>query len=235
MQNKVCSCLIIAGDKMLRRIANKVLKKKPVAVPTGLIFDYCGYENSVKYKRPVNESMEPIPWFTYPALEFISQFDLNEKCMLEFGSGHSTLFFSQRVKEITSVETDSEWHKEIKAKNTTSNLNYILTNQDDFVKTINSINGQYDIIVIDHIFRGDCAKYSLNHLNSGGMIIFDNSDWFKDDCKILRNAGFIQIDFHGYGPINPYSWTTSIFFKGTLNLKPFSDIQPAKSFKGIVH
>ncbi len=44
------------------------------------------------------------------------------------------------------------------------------------------------------------------------MLIFDNSDWYPNAVRYLKEKlRWIQIDFHGYGPINNYTWTTSIF------------------------
>ena len=31
--------------------------------------------------------------------------------------------------------------------------------------------------------------------------------------NVLREKGFIQIDFNGFGPINGYCWSTSVFMK----------------------
>jgi hypothetical protein len=43
------------------------------------------------------------------------------------------------------------------------------------------------------------------------MLIFDNSDWYPNTVRFLQEKlGWMQIDFHGYGPINNYTWTTSI-------------------------
>ena len=44
------------------------------------------------------------------------------------------------------------------------------------------------------------------------MLILDNSDWYPNSVAFLQeNLRWIQIDFHGFGPIDNYTWTTSIF------------------------
>ena len=43
----------------------------------------------------------------------------------------------------------------------------------------------------------------------------------------------IEVDFHGFGPINNYTWTTSIFFNRNTRLKPTDNIQPHFSIAGI--
>lgn len=44
------------------------------------------------------------------------------------------------------------------------------------------------------------------------MLILDNSDWYPKSVAFLREKlRWMQTDFHGFGPINNYTWTTSIF------------------------
>jgi hypothetical protein len=39
----------------------------------------------------------------------------------------------------------------------------------------------------------------------------------------------IQVDFFGFGPINDYTWTTSIFFSRDFDFKPINgEIRPVK-------
>ncbi len=67
--------------------------------------------------------------------------------------------------------------------------------------------------MIDGKYREECLNTSLDHLNEDGIVILDNSDRHPDLCKFVRENGFTEIDFHGFGPLNEYTWTTSIFFK----------------------
>lgn len=58
------------------------------------------------------------------------------------------------------------------------------------------------------------------------MLILDNSDWYPSTIKYLqKNLNWVQIDFHGFGPINSYTWTTSIF----VNPDRVSEISYRKS------
>src|SRR5258708_8665484 len=62
-----------------------------------------GNKNSFLVQKPVNAIGEPIPWFTYPSIEYINQLDLTEVSMLEWGIGSSTLYFATRCKKIISL------------------------------------------------------------------------------------------------------------------------------------
>ena len=73
-------------------------------------------------------------------------------------------------------------------------------------------SGFYDLIIIDGIQRLACARNAVSHLNSGGMIVLDNSDWYEAAClELSENSNLIQINFSGFGPINNYCWSTSVF------------------------
>jgi len=49
----------------------------------------------------------------------------------------------------------------------------------------------------------------------------------KECGKLLREQGFIQMDFSGFGPINGYCWSTSIFMKTpTLLQRNFAGLTP---------
>jgi hypothetical protein len=66
------------------------------------------------------------------------------------------------------------------------------------------------------------------------MIILDNSDWYKETSKYLRDElDLIEVDFHGFGPINNYTWTTSIFLSRNFSFKPINNIQPHFSIAAI--
>ncbi len=79
---------------------------------SGYLYDE-GWFRSLDEKRPVDKDGNPIPWFTYPAIEFLKERLTKEMTVFEYGSGSSTLFFAERVKEIISVETNKEWFNKI--------------------------------------------------------------------------------------------------------------------------
>jgi hypothetical protein len=172
-----------------------------------------GYLNSVKTGLPVDSNGAPLPWFTYPAIEFLDSLDLREAFIFEWGSGNSSAFFARRCREIESIESDFDWHKyqlAIIAKN--QHLRLVPEGQNEYPNAINSGNHkEYDLIVIDGKQRPLCAKYAFNKLKAGGILILDNSDWYPKLCRSFRDQGLMQLDFHGHGPINPYTWTTSVF------------------------
>lgn len=173
----------------------------------------------------MDKNGDPVPWMTYPAVEYLSQFDFSKNTVFEWGSGNSSSWFSKRFESIISVESNPIWFdkcQEVLNENQTLLLREFNRkgSEDDenvikFADAILEQKGKFDVIVNDGklISRPRCNVNALKKLRRGGVIIFDNSDWFPAQCEKLRKEGFFQIDFHGNGPLNKYTWTTSIFFE----------------------
>jgi hypothetical protein len=51
------------------------------------------------------------------------------------------------------------------------------------------------------------------------MIVLDNSERYPGTTAALRAGGFFQMDFSGFGPINAYAWTTSLFMRAEQRLQ----------------
>ena len=210
----------------MRKIFNQAIirnRKNFVSPLQNILDNKYGHSNSIVMKKSVDAKLNPIPWFTYPAIEFLNQFNYTEFDIFEWGSGNSSFYFAQKCKSIISIEINSEWYdlnNEYKLKNQT----FILSNEENFDSEIMNFNQSFDIIIIDSIKRNECAKTALKKLKENGLIILDNSERHPEICQFLRENNFTEIDFHGFGPINNYTWTSSIFFK-TFSLKPAS-IQP---------
>jgi len=198
------------------------------------IFEKYGYFETLKTGKPIDFDGNHLPWFTYPAIEYLIQLDFSDKTVLEWGCGNSSIFFANRVAFIDSIEDNKEWYDEIKEK-LPSNAALHFVNNENYIDILNILGKKYDVIIIDAKRRDECANIAYKFLNNHGIIIFDNSDWFKNSSKILREKDFIQVDFHGFGPINDYTWTTSIFFSRTVELSSIDGVQPKFAIGGIHH
>lgn len=176
-----------------------------------------GQVNSLREDFPVDARGQPIPWITYPALEYLAQFDYSECNIFEFGAGNSTLYWSVRAKTVTAVETDSEWYEKLKRSKPENVELLFKEDAGGFANAVRLSPLPYSLIVIDSIrFRYEATVSAITSIAPGGLIVFDNSDWYPNSCKLLREAGFMQIDFHGFGAVNAYAWTTSVFFRESI-------------------
>lgn len=53
------------------------------------------------------------PWYTFPSIPFIKDILDPDFKVLEYGCGYSSLFYKNRVKELTVVEHDEDWAKKV--------------------------------------------------------------------------------------------------------------------------
>ena len=184
-----------------------------------------GWIDSFKLRQPIDANREPLPWYTYPAIEYIKQLDFSDREVFEYGSGNSTIFWSKLAKRVVSIENNQKWYETI-AKGVVENVEVRLIENDAlYIQEILN-HKSFDVIVIDGSHRLECARVAINKLKSGGIIILDNSDWHVKTAKILRSNDLIQVDMTGLGPINPYTWTTSFFLHRDFNLQPKGINQP---------
>ncbi len=179
-----------------------------------------GHESTRHLRVPIDGNGNPIPWFTYPAIEYIQQLDLSDCLVFEWGSGNSSLFFADRVKHIISVESNRDWFDTI-SKNKKENQTLVCIEEgDNYPAYIAKTDQQYDIIIIDGKKREDCADIAIKYLKDDGVIILDNSDRHPDISSFLRSKDLIQVDMHGLGPVTDFTWTTSFFFTRSYCVKP---------------
>jgi SAM-dependent methyltransferase len=166
----------------------------------------------------------PIPWFTYPFIDFIAKKIHSQMTVFEYGCGFSTIWWSKMVKEVVSIEHDKKWYEMARsAVPENVRIHFVELKYDgDYSRKISEYENKFDIVVIDGRDRINCTKNSLRALKEDGVIIFDNSDrdCYQEGYDFLENVGFKRIDFDGMGPINNYSWRTSIFYraKNCLNI-----------------
>ena len=187
-----------------------------------------GQWRTIRDWSSVDKSGVPIPWYTYPATEFLSHLDLSSFKVFEYGSGNSTLWWAERSKQVTSVEDDELWYEKIKLLLKSQNVEYCLEKNPQ--KYFTMATNDFEVLIVDGKYRRECLNHIVNLKKMGGgvMLIFDNSDWYPNTVRFLQEKlGWMQIDFHGYGPINNYTWTTSIF----MNPARYSELRYVNDLK----
>ena len=181
----------------------------------------------------IDKDNEFIPWYTYPAIEYIKQLDFTEKSIFEFGSGNSTIFWAKRCKKAVSIEDNKEWYDKMTLE-LPANVEYkLVPDKANYVDSIHQFFENFDIIIIDGNHRYECTVEALKKLNDGGIVILDNSDWHGKSAELLRDADLIEVDMAGFGPINGYTWTTSFFLSRSVKLKAAKSRQPLNGIGGI--
>jgi hypothetical protein len=194
-----------------------------------------GQYRSIKRWECIDSSGEPIPWYSYPAIEYIKQLDFSEKTVFEFGSGNSSRFWANRCRSLVAVEDDETWYDKIRTQLPT-NVDYrYIEDRDEYINSISGSSDPYDVVIIDGSYRLACVTPALAKLRDDGFVILDNSDWNEKASQLLRESDLIEVDMSGFGPINHYTTTTSFYFKRNVRLTPAHDRQPMHAIGGLTH
>ncbi len=190
--------------------------------------DY-GHFRSVISGAAVDRAGEPLPWYTYPAIEFLAQLDFSQKSVFEYGAGMSTLFWARTAGRVVSVEDEERWFHALSPQ---LPANVRLLHEPDLARYPDVIRslGKFDIIVVDGPARGRtrlrCCRAAVEALSEGGLVILDNSDWLPESSGFLRGRGLLEVDFTGFAPICEYVETTSLYFHRAFNVPPATGRQP---------
>ena len=171
-----------------------------------------GLLRSQREGASVSAAGEPVPWITFPARDYLSQLDFSKAAVLEYGGGLSSLWWARRAASVTTVESDPAWVERIR-RDAPGNLRLIgPVSGEAYVREPLAEERRFQVIVVDGKQRKECAEAALPFLDPAGLLVLDNSDWHPGICAWLRERGMLEVDFHGFGPVNDYTWTTSLFF-----------------------
>lgn len=179
----------------------------------GILLKQRGYYQSVMQGASVDSKGRPLPWITYPAMDYLSRLDFSGAEVLEYGAGASSLWWAERAARVTSVEGRAEWADRVRQQAPSNLLVLGPLEREDYIHKPLENGKKYHVIVIDGFYRHECTQAALPHLAEGGFVILDNADWHAGTCRWLAEQGLMQIDFHGFGPFNDYTWCTAIFIR----------------------
>lgn len=177
-----------------------------------------GWLRSMQVKETVAADGSPIPWITYPAIDFLADRITTEMKVFEYGSGNSTFWWSSRVNEVVSCEHDKEWYAYFQGRMPT-NVSYLLRRAKGgstaYVDEITKYNDMFDILVIDGRQRVQCAYNGFAALRDEGVVVWDNSDRkeYQPGFDYLCAKGCKRVDFWGMGALATRRWCTSIFYR----------------------
>lgn len=219
------------------RLVSKLIPSKwrRVLTSSTLLADAYGHRQSIKQKRCVDGQGNSIPWYTYPAIEYLQGLDFTTSRVLEFGSGASSFWWARLAKSVLSVEHDATWFGHVKNDQPPNLTIKLAESADEYVTAGISANDRYEVVVIDGVHRHRCAQALPSLIADACLIVLDNSDWHPLTAKFLREElDLLQVDFHGFGPINPYTWTTSVFFSRNYQVTPARGRLPVYSV-GALH
>lgn len=174
-----------------------------------------GWLKSRQDKAAVDKSGKPVPWWTYPSVQFIGPRINREMLVFEYGSGASTLWWAERVRAVIACEYDETWYRRMSGI-IPGNVKLIhMPDKASYARQILGGNACLDVVGIDGEERVECARLCVRVLKPDGVIVWDNSDRtrYQEGFDFLASRKFRRLDFSGLGPINVSGWSTSIFYR----------------------
>jgi hypothetical protein len=143
--------------------------------------------------------------------------------MIEVGSGNSTIWFSNKVRKLTSFESELSWINEIREK-----FNYvgeIIHHKPDYVFTAGDLDA--NIVLIDGHDRIGILETITRGIHDGRLspelIIIDNSHWFPLAIfSALEIIDYIKIDFVGQSSPSWGDSLTSVLISRNVSLQIFT-------------
>lgn len=175
-----------------------------------------------------------VPWWTYGAIADVGAWLAARSGqpvrVYEYGSGASTFWLAKRATEVHSVEHHRGFgemmagelapidHVSLRiiepeasdrpavpsAKEGHDGLDF-----SDYVRSIDDVPGDFDVIVIDGRAREACLAASVGRLADGGIIVYDNS-MRRRYRRAIQAAPVLETRFRGLTPTLPYPDQTSI-------------------------
>lgn len=206
---------------MLRKIIRSFTE--PKLTKTLLSFRYKGYLkdigwfNAFEKQEPVDSNNKPIPWVTYPFIDFISgRLDFSMQ-LFEFGSGNSTLYYAGKVSSVTAVEHDKDWYDRL-VKKFPYNINILyceLQNNGNYCRAAMGTGKLYHVIIVDGRDRVNCILNSVAALTTDGIMVLDDSERmeYQQGIEHLLKSGFRKLDFWGISPGLFYKKCTTVFYR----------------------
>lgn len=175
-----------------------------------------GWMQSFYSKRSVDAAGKPLPWLTYPLIDFLAPRLNKSMDVFEFGAGNSTHWFAEKVAQVHAVEHENEWVKILISQGLPANAQlHLRPLNEGYASLVAELSIDFDIILIDGRMRNACTKHAVKALKPNGVIIFDNSDRldYDESYAFLIENDFKRIDFWGISPITPITTCTSVFYR----------------------
>jgi hypothetical protein len=120
-----------------------------------------------------------VPWISYSALRVIRQRITGSSVVLEYGAGHSTIYWGMHARQVYAVEDDRKWVDKVgreARERGLGNVTVTLASGEGYWKYMVGRGLRFDLIVVDGSYRDQCVACALDMLCPNGMLYLDNSD-----------------------------------------------------------
>jgi spermidine synthase len=176
-----------------------------------------GYVESVARRMPCRRDGTPLPWMNYGIIDLLEERLDRELDLFEYGSGNSTVFYANRVREVVSVEEDPGWYQYIRNRVPANARIHLVSPYDTqtYSEFIARFDKEFDVVVVDGNDRSACLTVATKHLSPRGVIILDDTQdgEYESATNKLQEGGYKRLDVKGLKPGGIRSYTTSVFYR----------------------
>jgi hypothetical protein len=166
------------------------------------------------------------PWLTFPAIRFLESLEGKDLRVLEFGSGASSVWLTQRFAQVRSIEHDPQWAARVRAQG----ADVVLADPggslwhgppDSEYLQAGRVGAPFDVVFVDGMARLTCVEHIDEFVRPDGLVVVDDTDveQMSQVRQQLAAAGFAAIDFWGMRPGLGLESATTVFcrdFSGFL-------------------
>jgi radical SAM protein with 4Fe4S-binding SPASM domain len=146
------------------------------------------------------------PYLNKKTIKFLESVLTKKMRILETGSGASTIWFAERVKEIITFEHAISWYHVLVDIIEEKKLENVKINFDKEYPTesFSKVKGEFDLVLLDGkggaIARTACMKVGYKNVKPGGYLLVDDThrrEEYKEGIKALENLKWEKIEFEG--------------------------------------
>ena len=193
--------------RLLPPAVHRPLRAVATAVVTPVRFALLsGHFRSSLRSRALDTDGGPLPWYTYPAIDFLRARSFEGRRVLEFGGGQSTLWWSQRAASVLTIEEDAAWFAETRARvGDNVSIHHVPIGEPGTtlarVRDLIAASGisRFDVVVVDGHMRREMTALAFEYLAPGGAIILDNAEGYGF-YEEVRDRACRRVDFFGFCP-----------------------------------
>lgn len=175
-----------------------------------------GWVRSVHERAVVTAAGDPLPWMTYPFIEFLAPRLQAGWTVFEYGAGASTLFFARRVASVVAVEHDAAFAAGLAGRMPANAVVHVAPQGSAaYIQALKNTGLRPHIVSVDGRDRVLCVAAAHECLAVDGVLILDDTERteYEPAGALLKAAGFRRLDFWGFSPGQAERRCTSLFYR----------------------
>ncbi len=202
--------------RALRLLVQPALARKLGTLITDGYLADIGWVRSVREDAIIDARGEPLPWATYPFIDFLGPRLQPGWRVFEYGAGASTVYFARRVKAVTAVEHDELFAARLRPElPVNASLLVRAAGSESYALALMECAPAPDIVVVDGVDREQCIQAALDRLPPAAVLVLDDAERAEYATSIaqLKNKGFRVVEFWGLAPGLVRRKCTAIFYR----------------------